>query len=99
MLPLKKPLPILQERIKIKLRNQEIDFFDYTDKQQLLYLKSRYIPENFPNYMEQKNFDMAMEQLKPVNVNEYSIDQTILTKILRERELIIKDWKLLCKKV
>ena len=93
------PLPILQERIKIKLRNQEIDFFDYTDKQQLLYLKSRYIPENFPNYMEQKNFDMAMEQLKPVNVNEYSIDQTILTKILRERELIIKDWKLLCKKV
>ncbi|SEH04850.1 DNA phosphorothioation-associated putative methyltransferase [Candidatus Venteria ishoeyi] len=54
-----KPLPELQERIKIKLREQAIDFFDYVGEYQPqpLYLKSLYIPPDFPNYEKQHKFD------------------------------------------
>jgi len=58
-----KPLPQLLERIKIKMREQQIDFFDYTTqpKIQLLYLKSRFIPADFPFYAEQKAFDEKLQ--------------------------------------
>jgi DNA phosphorothioation-associated putative methyltransferase len=60
-----KPLPQLLERIKIKLREQQIDFFDYTTqpKIQLLYLKTRFIPPDFPFYNEQQTFDQQLQSL------------------------------------
>jgi len=47
-----KQLPELQQRIKIKLREQQIDFFYYGEEfePQPLYLKSRYIPSDFTNF-------------------------------------------------
>lgn len=60
-----KPLPQLVERIKIKMREQQIDFFDYSSqtKIQLLYLKSRFLPTDFPFYQQQKEFDEKLLQL------------------------------------
>ena len=54
-----KPIPELTERVKIRLRDQDIDFFDYSGdyEPQPLYLKSRYIDESFTHYNEQLKFD------------------------------------------
>jgi len=58
------PLPRLIERIKIRLREQDIDFFDYGYEHEppFLYKKSQYLPANFPNTEEQTRFDREMEE-------------------------------------
>jgi DNA phosphorothioation-associated putative methyltransferase len=61
-----KPLPRLIERVKINLRRQEIDFFEYgtdANNEQLLYLKSRFIRPGFPSYDEQAQFDRDLSAL------------------------------------
>jgi len=60
------PLPLLRERVKIKMREQDIDFFDYGDEFPSPYLfeKSKYLPEDFPSYREQIEFDTKLAQLK-----------------------------------
>lgn len=60
------PLPLLRERVKIKMREQDIDFFDYGDDFPSPYLfeKSKYLPETFPSYPEQIEFDTKLTQLK-----------------------------------
>ena len=49
------PLPRLRERIKIDLRNQAIDFFEYRNDLpwQLLYMKSRYMARDQRGYKKQ----------------------------------------------
>jgi DNA phosphorothioation-associated putative methyltransferase len=56
------PLPRLVERVKIKLREQDIDYFAYGEDYEppFLYRKSRYINEEFPNYPEQVAFDQVL---------------------------------------
>lgn len=45
-----KPLPELQERIKVNLRRQSIEVFDHrsVDKQEMLYFKERYVAKDHP---------------------------------------------------
>jgi DNA phosphorothioation-associated putative methyltransferase len=59
------PIPLLRERIKIKLREQDIDFFDYVGEfqPQPLYNKSLYIDENFHDYSDQIEFDKQLEKI------------------------------------
>jgi len=65
------PLPRLLERVKINLRAQTFDLYQYGDNFEptYLYLKSRYINEEFPNYAESANFD---EQLQALNLFDFS---------------------------
>jgi DNA phosphorothioation-associated putative methyltransferase len=60
-----KVLPLLIERVKINLRRQHIDFFEYgeTFAPQPLYLKSRYLYAGFPHYRRQQGFDERIGQL------------------------------------
>jgi hypothetical protein len=61
-----KPIPRLIERVKINLRRQEIDFFEYgtaPNNEQLLYIKSRFIRPGFPSYDEQVRFDRELSEL------------------------------------
>jgi len=60
-----KMLPRMIERTKIKLREQDIDYFAYGEEFEppFLYQKSRYINEEFPNYPEQVAFEEALEGL------------------------------------
>jgi hypothetical protein len=53
------------ERIKVKLREQDLEFFEYGGDYSPppLYYKSRYINEEFPGYAEQLEFDFTLEQL------------------------------------
>lgn len=67
------PLPKLSSRIKVRLRDQDFDTFEYGNEQPspLLYNKSRYINEEYPCYAEQLAFDEALEELKIVNLDGY----------------------------
>jgi DNA phosphorothioation-associated putative methyltransferase len=65
------PIPRLLERVKINLREQTFDLYEYGEKFEPtnLYLKSRFINEEYPHYAEQLNFD---EQLQALNLFESS---------------------------
>lgn len=67
------PLPELLSRIKVRLRDQDVDTFEYGNEQPspLLYNKSRYINEEFPCYAEQVAFDEALDKLKIVHLDGY----------------------------
>ncbi|MGF1615042.1 MAG: DNA phosphorothioation-associated putative methyltransferase, partial [Gammaproteobacteria bacterium] len=67
------PLPRMVERVKIKLRDQDIDYFAYGEEYEppFLYHKSRYINEEFPNYPEQVIFDEALEGLGLFDLANY----------------------------
>ncbi len=60
-----KPLPRMLQRIKVKLREQDLDYFEYGDQYPppFLYFKSRYINEEFPGFPEQQEFDRQLEAL------------------------------------
>jgi DNA phosphorothioation-associated putative methyltransferase len=58
-------VPCMLERVKIKLREQDLDLFEYQGEFQPtpLYFKSRYINEEFPSFSEQLEFDTTLEEL------------------------------------
>ena len=59
-------LPRMLERVKIKLREQDVDVFGYGElfEPPYLYRKSRFINEEYPGYPEQVVFDEALERLE-----------------------------------
>jgi len=59
------PLPRMLERVKIKLREQDVEYFAYGAEYEppFLYHKSRYINEEFPHYPEQVAFEETLEGL------------------------------------
>lgn len=60
------PLPRLRQRVKVKLRELDLDVFDYGSAEYpspLLYFKSRFINEEFAQYPEQVEFEAQCERL------------------------------------
>ena len=82
-------LPILQQRIKINLRTQKIDWFMYneTGERQPLYLKSIYMSEDHPKYAEQQAFDKALLSVPGIDLSDYGPDYQELQDILRAHNL------------
>ena len=68
-----KSLPRMIGRVKINMASQCMDFFDYSEPYipPFLYLKSRYINENYPNYGRQLEFDEALGNLRFLNLEGY----------------------------
>lgn len=59
-------LPILARRIKVNIRKQEYDVFEYGSPQypkQMLAWKSRYINEDTPGFAEQQSLDEQLESV------------------------------------
>ncbi|WP_210397384.1 DNA phosphorothioation-associated putative methyltransferase [Motiliproteus sediminis] len=88
------PLPLLKERIKIKMREQGVDFFDYVDefRPQPLYNKSLLIDESFDDFNKQTSFDRQLR--KRVLVEELigpSADE--LTQALDNQNTEIKGYR------
>ena len=65
-------VPFLVERIKIKMAEQDIDFFDYVNENRRppLLNKSAYIDGSFSNYKKQLSFDKRLAKLLNINLNE-----------------------------
>jgi len=70
-----RPLPRMRERVKIKLREQDVDYFAYgpgTDYEPpFLYRKSRFINEEDPRYPDQLAFEAALEDLDLFDFSGY----------------------------
>lgn len=68
-----KPLPALTTRMKVRLRDQDLDIFEYGDSHPppSLYYKSRYINEEFPNYSDQVQFEEAFDALQLFDLSGY----------------------------
>ena len=67
------PLPRLIQRVKIKLREQDLDIFDYGGDYEppYLYRKSRYLNEEFSHYEQQLAFDDTLEGLQLFDFSGY----------------------------
>jgi DNA phosphorothioation-associated putative methyltransferase len=66
-------LPRLIQRVKVKLRDLDVDIFDYGESHAptLLYYKSRFINEEHPRYSEQVQFEEALDQLGLFDLSGY----------------------------
>ena len=69
----KNPLPRLRERVKIKLGEQDVDFFDYQDDPDppYTYLKSRYMAAGQRGYATQRRFDAKLQRLGLFDFSEF----------------------------
>lgn len=59
------PLPRMLERVKIKLREQDVEYYAYGEEFEppFLFNKSRFINEEFPGYPDQLAFEEALDAL------------------------------------
>jgi len=82
------PLPRMVERVKIKLREQNIDYFAYGDSYEppFLFHKSRYINEEFKNYPSQVEFEQALDNLRLFDWSEHGpAPSDFISKMSRHR--------------
>ena len=91
------PLPQLKERVKIKMAEQDVDFFDYIveNKRPLLLNKIDYIDDTFDDYKKQKAFDKRLyKELKKIDVELKNINFSQLSTLLKKSHLLIKNYKI-----
>lgn len=79
-----KPLPKMMHRVKLNLRTQDMQVFDYLGpfEPPYLYRKSRFINEEFPNFPEQLGFEESMEKLGLCNFEGYGPPPTVFDGLL-----------------
>jgi DNA phosphorothioation-associated putative methyltransferase len=81
------PLPQLKERVKIKMADQDVDFFDYIikEKRPLLLNKIDYIDDTFEGYKKQKAFNKRLlKELCKLQVGLNSISFSQLSELLEQ---------------
>ncbi len=91
------PLPRLLERVKINLRAQIFDLYQYGEQYQptYLYLKSRIINEEFPNYAEQLLFDEQLLALNLFDLTGYGLKPDELHQTLKNARWQIDGFRLI----
>jgi DNA phosphorothioation-associated putative methyltransferase len=88
----KKNLPLLTERIKIKLVDLDIDFFTYGDEYPLqpLYNKIDFIDKKLPDYKKQQSFDKKIsDMLKGIEKHDWP-NWEILQKVFEYKKVTLK---------
>lgn len=93
------PLPSLKERVKIKMADQEVDFFDYIipEKRPLLLNKIDYIDDTFEDYQKQKAFNKRLN--RELDESEHwNITFNQLSTLLAKKDLDIKGYRFLTTK-
>jgi len=91
-----KPLPQMMERVKIRLRDQDFDYFKYGEEFEppFLYNKSRYINEEFPGFARQVAFDEALAKQSFLDLSGYGPPPDTLTKLLENNRWEIDGFEL-----
>jgi len=91
-----KPIPSLIERIKVRMRDQDIDFFDYSGEYepQPLYMKSTVIPTDFPKYKMQLKFDETLKARTNIDLSGFGPKRSELIQELRRCALKIEGFTL-----
>jgi len=91
------PLPLLKRRVKINLRKQEYDEFEYGSAQYpstVLYNKSRFMHEDMKGYAEQLAFDESLERTDIIDLTSFgpSLDELLIE--LEKKRLTISGYEL-----
>lgn len=91
-----KPLPSVTERVKIKMRHLDVDFFDYSgdEPNPLLYLKSRYMAPDQQGYDRQREFDDTLQALGRFEFEQYGPPPALFRRALAEEGLTIQGFAL-----
>ena len=91
------PLPKLIERIKVRMRDQDVDFFDYVEpyRPPLLYWKSELIDKSFDDYKKQMTFDKKIAETGIIEPDkEFGPMRAELDLQLQEAGLKIRGYRL-----
>lgn len=91
-----KPVPEMIQRVKINLREQDIDVFDYSGLYvpYPLYIKSRFIPKSFKNYDAQLAFDKKLANLRCLDLSGFGPPRDELYAALSHLGLTVHDFDL-----
>ncbi|MDH5413390.1 MAG: DNA phosphorothioation-associated putative methyltransferase, partial [Flavobacteriaceae bacterium] len=83
------PIPLLQERIKIRLRDQEIDFFQYgiEYEPQPLYKKSLFLEESNSDHKIQSDFEHKLYKRLQLEIIGYGPSFSEFAEILKLNDL------------
>lgn len=78
------PMPKMIQRVKLNLRTQDMQLFDYVGlfDPPYLYRKSRFINEEFPNFAEQIGFEEAADKLGLLNFDGYGPSPSVFDSLL-----------------
>ncbi|MDG0980183.1 MAG: DNA phosphorothioation-associated putative methyltransferase [Halieaceae bacterium] len=90
------PTPRLRERIKVRLRDQDVDYFDYVSPfiPPVLYWKSLVIDKSSPDFNKQVSFDKRLEELGIISPGAwYGPAYEALLDALRENDLKLKGYR------
>lgn len=90
------PLPRLQQRVKVKLRELDMDIFTYGGDypSTLLYYKSRYINEEFPRYSEQIEFEESLDSLGAHDLSGFGPSEADFLESLEKARWQVEGFKL-----
>ena len=91
-----KPIPEMIQRVKVNLREQQIDVFDYSAPYipHPLYFKSKFIPQSFINYESQIAFDTKLAALDYLDFSGFGPPRDELHAALSRRGLNIHGFDL-----
>ncbi|UPR52767.1 DNA phosphorothioation-associated putative methyltransferase [Vibrio cyclitrophicus] len=83
-----KSVPFLVERIKIKMAEQDIDFFDYVNEERRppLLNKHLYMPTEHENYKKQQSFDKRLAKLMEFEPTEETQMMRTEFEVLLDKE-------------
>jgi hypothetical protein len=91
------PIPLLRRRVKVNVRRQDYDLFEYGSgdyPKPPLYRKSRYLHEDYPNYAEQLAFDEALEATGFLSDADFGPAADKLAELLELQRLAVSGMKL-----
>jgi DNA phosphorothioation-associated putative methyltransferase len=89
------PLPVLQRRIKIDMRTQRVRIFDYDDSdRQYLFMKSLYVPDDYPGYARQSKLDRQILKIDKFDFSTYGPKGSAFDEHLRENPALLANLNL-----
>lgn len=93
-----KSVPFLKERIKIKMAEQDIDFFDYVNENRRppLLNKHLYMPETHEKYKKQLSFDKRLAKVLTISYHaEVNVSRNEIEYGLINKNITISEYTLL----
>ncbi|WP_295385028.1 DNA phosphorothioation-associated putative methyltransferase [uncultured Thiodictyon sp.] len=89
-------LPRLLERVKVRLRDQDCDWYLYGDTfaPPWLFHKSRFINEEFPNYPEQVAFEEALDALGLFDFSGFGPPPAVFASTLARHRWVVDGLRL-----
>ena len=94
-----KALPRLVERVKIKMRERDIDYFDHKDDKAAprLTMKSRYMASDQDGYERQKAFDAQLSEVANLDFSGYGPDAATLVRAITSAGYRVAGFELISK--